>query len=489
MVYNNKQLKALFEDSPIAIYTCDTDGFITFFNKAAEKLWGRKPRINQDLWCGSWKIYNTDGTNMPLDTSPMAMAMQLGTPLDGKEIIIERPDRIQLSVLVYPKPIFDDNNVLIGGHNTLIDITNQKNSEANQAMLASIITSSNDAIISKNLQGEITSWNETATQMFGYTAEEVIGKSIKLLIPKDRHSEEDDILERISNDEWVRHYETERLTKAGKAIKISLTISPIKNQNGTIIGASKIARNITEEIAIRLKLKKYMKELELLNKHKDDFMNLASHELKTPLTSAKAYMQLLDRFIDKEHRGYEFVQRAVLSISRLEKLVNDLLDISKIKTGQLQYNMEALNFNEVIKNSVDSVKHLYKTHSIVVKNTADGILYGDRVRLEQVLNNFLSNAIKYSPNADRVVVESAREGDMLIVSVQDFGIGIPKDSIERIGERYFRVDSDSIEFPGLGVGLFLSMEILSRHKGKLEIESEVNKGSTFKFLLPIMNGN
>lgn len=489
MVYNDKRLMVLFEDSPIAVYTCDAEGYITFFNEAAAKLWGRRPQINQDLWCGSSKVYYPDGTAMPLKASPMAMALHSSKPLNGVEMIIERPDRTQHSVLVYPRPIFDADDVLIGGHNTVIDITSQKKSEANQAMLASIITSSDDAIISKNLQGIITSWNDTATQMFGYTPEEVIGKSIKLLIPEDRHSEEDDILYRISNDERVRHYETERLTKAGKLIKISLTISPIKNQNGTIIGASKIARNITEEIAIRLKLKKYMNELEALNKHKDDFMNLASHELKTPLTSAKAYLQLLDRFIEKDHRGYEFVKRAVVSISRLEKLVNDLLDISKIKTGQLQYNMEMLNFNEIIKNSMDSVKHLSNTHSIVLKNMTDVTLYGDRVRLEQVLNNFLSNAIKYSPNADRIEIEANREADMLVVSVKDFGIGIPQDSIDRLGERYYRVEDNSSEFPGLGVGLFVSAEILSRHNGKLMIESEVNKGSTFKFSLPIVKGS
>ena len=126
MVSIDKQLKVLFEDSPIAIYTCDAEGYITFFNDQAVKLWGRTPEINKDLWCGSWISYYPDGTVMPLDISPMAMALQFGKPLSGVEVIIERPDNSQSTLLVYPKPIFDNKGVLIGGHNTLIDITSKK---------------------------------------------------------------------------------------------------------------------------------------------------------------------------------------------------------------------------------------------------------------------------------------------------------------------------------------------------------------------------
>jgi len=479
------QPTSVFAHLPIAFYTCDAGGYITFFNDAAEELWGRKPKIGKEQWNGSWKIYYPDGTLMPLEICPMAMCLHLGETYTGVEIIIERPDHSIRNVLVYPKPILDINNNIIGAHNTLVDITKQKNEEAMQSMLANIITSSDDAIISKNLHGVITSWNESATRMFGYQPEEIIGKSVKLLIPKNRLNEEDEILATISKGEQVRHYETDRLTKDGRIIKISLTISPIKNRDGLIIGASKIARDISEQVASRKKIKKYTKELENLNQQKDEFMGLASHELKTPLTSAKAYIQLLSKALEVNPREEDLIKRALQSISRLENLINDLLDVSKIKAGKLPYNMELIHFDDIIRRSVRNVQMLSNTHTIIIKSTANVTLNGDKVRLEQVLNNLLTNAIKYSPDADKVEVESIQEGKNLIVSVKDYGIGIPNKYLEHIIERYYRIDNSTMRFPGLGVGLFISTEILKRHHAKLFIESEVGKGSTFNFIIPI----
>ncbi|HUH17953.1 PAS domain S-box protein [Albibacterium sp.] len=475
---------SLFSHLPIAFYTCDAEGYITFFNQAAVELWGRTPEIGVDMWCGSMKKYYPDGTSMPLEICPMAMCLHLGETYKDVEIIIERPDHSFRNVLVYPQPVFDVNNNIIGANNTLVDITKQKNDEAMQSMLANIITSSDDAIVSKTLQGIVTSWNESATKMFGYEPEEIIGKSIKLLIPKNRYNEEDEILASISRGEQVRHYETDRLRKDGKIIKISLTISPIKNREGVIIGASKIARDISEQIASRNKIKKYTKELEILNQQKDEFMGLASHELKTPLTSAKAYIQLLGKALDVSPREEDLLKRALQSISRLENLINDLLDVSKIKAGKLPYNMELIHFNDIIRRSVRNVQFLSSTHQIIVKDTADVLLLGDQVRLEQVVNNLLTNAIKYSPDADKVEVKSVKEGNNLIVSVKDYGIGIPAEFLERLIERYYRIDN-TMRFPGLGVGLFIATEILKRHQGKLFIESEVNQGSTFNFIIPI----
>jgi len=479
------QSASVFTHLPIAFYTCDADGYITFFNSAATELFGRAPKIGKDVWCGAKKTYYPDGSPMPLDICPMAMCLHLGETYTGVEIMIERTDCSIRNVLVYSKPFFDSNNKLIGAHNTLVDITKQRNEEAMQSMLANIITSSNDAIVSKTLQGVVTSWNEAATRMFGYKPEEIIGKSIKIIIPKSRYSEEDEILASISRGEQVCHYETDRLRKDGKIIKISLTISPIKNHEGKIIGASKIARDITEQIASRKKIKKYTKELEILNQQKDEFMGLASHELKTPLTSAKAYMQLLSKALDTNPREEDLLKRALQSISRLENLINDLLDVSKIKAGKLSYNMELVPFNDIIRRSVSNVQFLSSSHHIIMKDIADVTLLGDKIRLEQVLNNLLTNAIKYSPDADKVEIGSIREGNNLIVSVKDYGIGIPNEYLERLVERYYRVDN-TMRFPGLGVGLYIATEILKQHHGKLFIESEVNHGSTFNFIIPIV---
>lgn len=481
----SESLKSILLNTPIAFYTCDAEGHINFFNKAAEDLWGRTPVIGKELWCGSWKILYPDNTPMPLEICPMALTLQLGERFEGVEVKIQRPDLSYRTARVYPKPIFDEKNQVVGAHNTLIDISAERKVESTQALLANIIKYSDDAIMSKDLTGIITSCNEAATTMFGYLPEEIIGKSIKTLIPKNRHKEEDKILEQISRGEQVRHYETERIRKDGRLIAVSLTVSPIKNKNGVIIGASKIARDVSELVSARKKLKQYTKELESLNTYKDEFMSIASHELKTPLTSAKAYIQLLAKTVEHSHKGFELTQRSVHSITRLENLIDNLLDISKIQAGKLHCKMETVVFNDVLKNCQESIQPLSTKHRLFINNETDVSLTGDKLRLEQVINNLLSNAIKYSPNADRVDLTVKCELNNLIVSVQDYGIGVPHDKIEHLIERYYRVETTYMRFPGLGIGLHITTEILKQHHGKLLIESKEGEGSTFTFIIPI----
>lgn len=238
--------KYLLEMLPVAVYTCDKKGFISFYNKHAALLWGREPEIGKDLWCGSWKIYNSEGRYLPLDECPMAIVLKTGQIVNDYEIIIERPDGSKLYVMPHPQPLFDENGELEGALNMLVDVTHRKSEEEKAARLTAVVQSSVAAIISKTLDGIITSWNPSAERMFGYKSEEMVGKSITKLIPHDRLSEESDILERLGRGERIEHYETKRLTKYGKLIDISLAISPIRDEKGRIIGASKIARDITK---------------------------------------------------------------------------------------------------------------------------------------------------------------------------------------------------------------------------------------------------
>jgi PAS domain S-box-containing protein len=243
------------EGLPIAIYTCDRNGFIKSYNKSAVELWGREPEIGKDLWCGSWKIYDKDGKLIFLDTCPMAITLKENRAVYGEEIIIERPDGSRRRVTPYPQPIFDDEGSLIGAVNMLIDITDHKIIEAKVGNMVAIVTSSDDAIVGKTLEGIVTSWNEGARRIFGYTDEEMIGQSISKIIPPERANEELQILERIRMGERVNHFETERMTKDGTILDISLTISPVKDSKGNIIGASKIARNITAQKADERKIR------------------------------------------------------------------------------------------------------------------------------------------------------------------------------------------------------------------------------------------
>jgi PAS domain S-box-containing protein len=217
---------------------------------------------------------------------------------------------------------------------------------------------------------------------------------------------------------------------------------------------------------------------------KDEFLSIASHELKTPLTSIKAYNQLISRSknIDKLQG---FVAKSAEHIVRLEKLISDLLDVTKINAGKLNYTMQPFNFKHMLQESVESVQHTTMTHQIILESAADVEVTGDNFRLEQVMNNFLTNAIKYSPDANRVVVNGKVEGGNIVVSVQDFGIGIAEESLDKLFDRYYRVDNTAMRFEGLGLGLFISSEILKRHHGSFWIESKEGKGSTFYFRIPL----
>jgi PAS domain S-box-containing protein len=236
----------IVQSLPVAVYTTDAAGRITFYNDAAASLWGRRPRLGEDWWCGSWRLYWPDGTPMAHDECPMAVTLKTGNAVRGAEAIAERPDGTRYPFLPYPTPLRNDNGQLVGAVNMLVDITERKRNEEAAQSLAAIVESSDDAILSKDLTGVIRSWNAGAQRLFGYAADETVGKPVTMLIPADRHDEEPMILARIRRGERIEHYETVRQRKDGSFVDISLTVSPIRDPRGNIIGASKIARDVTE---------------------------------------------------------------------------------------------------------------------------------------------------------------------------------------------------------------------------------------------------
>ncbi|WP_082312544.1 MULTISPECIES: PAS domain S-box protein [unclassified Chelatococcus] len=231
---------------PAAIYMTDAEGRITFYNEAAADLWGCRPELGKSEFCGSWKLFWPDGTPLPHDECPMAMALKEKRPIRGMDAVAERPDGTRVPFLPYPTPLFDASGHLIGAVNVLVDITERLHAEEAARRLALIVESSDDAIISTDLDGIVTSWNGGAERLYGYTAAEAIGQPVMILIPEDRPDEEPSILERIRRGERVDHYETVRRCKDGRLVDVSLTVSPIHDGAGRIIGASKIARDITD---------------------------------------------------------------------------------------------------------------------------------------------------------------------------------------------------------------------------------------------------
>ncbi|MCI4592138.1 PAS domain S-box protein [Sphingobium sp. BYY-5] len=236
----------ILEALPEAVYTTDAKGCITFYNKAASAMWGIAPQIGMSEFCSSWKLYWPDGTPLPHDECPMATALRERKAIRGLDVVAERPDGTRVSFLAFPTPVFDAEGNLIGAVNMLVDLTEQLITDEAAQRFRAIVESSDDAILAKDLNGRIVNWNQGAERLFGYSAEEAIGKPVTMLIPMDRHNEELNILSRIRRGERIDHYETIRRRKDGSLIEISLSVSPIRSRDGRIIGASKIARDITE---------------------------------------------------------------------------------------------------------------------------------------------------------------------------------------------------------------------------------------------------
>ena len=242
---SERRFREMIDALPAAIYTTDAEGRLTHFNPAAVQLSGRTPELGTDQWCITWKLFWPDGTRMQHDECPMAVALKEGRVQDGVEAIAERPDGTRFWFIPYPRLLRDEEGRIVGGINMLLDITERKEAERASSLLAAIVDSSDDAIVSKTLDGVITSWNKGAERLFGYTAEEAIGQHITLIVPADRRHEEATIIERLRRGERIDHFEAVRRRKDGSLVDISLTISPVRSSAGRVIGASKVARDIT----------------------------------------------------------------------------------------------------------------------------------------------------------------------------------------------------------------------------------------------------
>jgi len=493
--------------------------------------------------------------------------------------------------------------------------------------------------------------------MHGYTESEAIGKHISLIIPANRINEETLIISKIRAGKNVEHFETWRNTKSGKIIPVSLTISPIKDSHGNIVGASKIARDITRYKNSEEKLQRYTENLELLsevgksvykslnideilqkvtdattkltgaafgaffynhedkhgesymlytlagapkqafekfgmprnteifhatfsgegivrsdditkdarygknsphngmpkghlpvvsylavpvisqsgnvlgglffghpepgkftreheqlvtgvinqaavaldnarfyeqvqtlNAKKDEFIGMASHELKTPITSLKGYLQIFEKAIPDNDKNKAFINKAVQQVNKLSGLISDLLDISEIETGKLPLDFTDFELKQLVKETIELIQYSSRSHHIEFNCSQDEIwLHADRQRIEQVVINLISNAIKYSPGTDRVIVTLSATRGKVRFAVKDFGMGINEDQYERIFSRFYRVDELAPHISGLGIGLYISKEIINRHNGVINVKSEYGKGSVFTFEIPLQS--
>lgn len=361
--------------------------------------------------------------------------------------------------------------------------------------LAALIDSAEDAIITKSLQGIITSWNRGAERLFGYRAAEVIGKPISILFPSDQSNEEPAILARLRRGERIEHYETVRIRKDGERINISLTVSPICKPDGTIIGVSKIARDITERKRAEARLRqalheeeKAKKEAERANQAKSIFLSRMSHELRTPLNAILGFGQILE-IENPDERQSESIEHILKAGRHLLGLINDVLDISRVDDGHVDLALEATNVGQVVQEALELVRPLAIEKNIRLVNevTGDnGHVLADHPRLQQVLLNLLCNAVKYNREDGQVTISAVEAANHhLRIQVVDTGPGIAPQDRGKLFLPFERLNAPKLGIEGTGLGLAISRSLVNAMGGRLEVDGAAGGGSAFYVELPI----
>ena len=376
------------------------------------------------------------------------------------------------------------------------DVTAKVRADAASAELAAIVQSSDDAIIGKNLQGIVTSWNAGAEKMFGYSAEEMVSRSITVLIPPDRKHEEADILGRISRGERLKNIETVRVTKSGRLIDLSLTISPIRDAAGRIVGVSKVARDITdrkradEELRqlneeLEKRIQERTAELEGTNRELEAFSYSVSHDLRAPLRHIEGYVELVVRHagetLNEKSRGH--LRTVSESVSEMGKLIDDLLDFCRM--GKVEMRQVSVSLDQLVGETIAGLERDLEGRNVVWKRGPLPAVQGDPSLIRQVLVNLLSNAVKYTRPRNPAEIEigcAGEEDNEVVIFVRDNGVGFDMKYAHKLFGVFQRLHHAD-EFEGTGVGLASVRRIITRHGGRIWAESILDHGSTFFFTL------
>ena len=503
----------------------DDAGVLISANQSAERLLGMTADQMKGLTSMSpdWGTIAENGQPLPGDLHAPMLALKTGLPQVNQILGIAKKDKAVVWLSVNAQPLIDkETKAITGVVSSFFDVTAAKENEAllkesfneqqalneelaasneEQAAVNEELTATNEELVviqesSRQLleqveasesrfrfmlnaipqqvwtaspDGALNYVNQVVCDDFGYSIEDIVGQGWQAFIHPDD-------LQNCLN-KWVRALET--CTEYVVEFRLKF-----KDGNYVWHLARAVPYAENREVSLWLGTNTNIDLQKMNEQRKDEFLSIASHELKTPLTSIKAYNQIVQKISDPE-KLKPFLKKSADHIARLERLISDLLDVTKINAGKMYYAREPINMRELITHSVESLQHTVSSHQIIVETVPEITYSGDQLRLEQVLHNFLSNAIKYSPKADKIVVNGKVDEDNIIVSVQDFGIGIARENIDRLFDRYYRVDNTAMRFEGLGLGLFISAEILRKHGGSFWIESEPGKGATFRVELPL----
>ena len=472
------RLAAIVESSDDGIISHDLEGTIETWNRAAARIFG----YGADEILG--RPVDRLFPSIPKTSEPQVLArLRTGESIPHIHTTALTKTGGTVPVSLSISPVLTPEGDMIGIARIVRDLTLQQKAERESFRLAAIVNSSEDAIISKDLSGIVQTWNAAAERMFGYTAEEMIGQSITKIIPADRLGEEATVLSRVRAGLPVEHFETIRQRKDGSFIDISLSVSPIRTGSGTIIGASKIARDISMQ-------RQLAREAEEANRVKDEFLATLSHELRTPLNAVLGYTRMLRSGklgAERQERTIDIIER---NAAVLHQLVSDVLDVSGIVTGKMRVNPVVCDLSTVVNAACDSVRLTSEAKGVPVAirvPSAPVLVRCDSDRMQQVFWNLLTNAVKFTPRGGEVSVEVDCADRSTTVTVRDTGVGIAREALPHVFQQFWQGDSvNSRQTSGLGLGLALARHFVELHGGTITAFSEgPDTGATFTVTLPL----
>ena len=484
-------LKAIVESSDDAVISKDLHSTVTSWNKSAERMFGYS--AEEMLGHSSTILIPPERLH---EEDDFLRKVRAGERIDHFETVRRRKDGTLIDVAVSVSPVLSASGQIVGASQVARDISETKRATAADVLLAAIVNSSDDAIISKTLDGTITSWNAGAERIFGYTAQEIIGQSIFKLIPEGRKDEEPKIIERLKKGERVDHFETIRIRKNGETFPVSLTISPVRSRSGNIVGASKIARDISELRAIARERDVLLESertarahAEHANRMKDEFLATVSHELRTPLNAIVGWTDVLADGGENQEEVIQGIDIIRKNARMQAQLIEDLLDLGRITSGKMVLNVEPANLRAIVAEAIASVQHAADAKRISIKSHFEdvrSVVMADSKRLQQVVWNLLTNAIKFTDNGGLVTISTTQLGSNLTLAIADNGRGISPQFLPFLFERFHQADATTTrQHGGLGIGLALVKEMVELHGGTVRAESRgKGQGATFVVTLP-----
>jgi PAS domain S-box-containing protein len=484
----DRELSDFLENALEGLLKVGPDGTVFWINAAGLDL----------LACGEAQCIGRSIADFHLDPQDARESLRrllAGETLRDQPTVLRRSDGAIRHVRVAANAHWDAGK-LIHSRWFVRDVTHERLAESARAHLAAIVESSDDAIVSKTLEGVIRSWNRAAERLFGYTADEAVGQPITLIIPPERVQEERQILAQLRGGERIDHFETVRVAKSGRRIDVALTISPIRDASGAVIGASKIARDISERKAAEQvqqrtigELKRAEEALREGDRRKDEFLAVLAHELRNPLAPIRYAVAMARRQGRSEAERLQAQGIIERQVEHMGRLLDDLLDVSRITRGTLILRRSPVDLDTIVAAAQESARPLIEArrHTLAVRLPAEPIrLVVDPVRIAQVLANLLINAAKYTDSGGRIELEARSDGEDVLLTVRDNGIGISAQMMPRVFTLFAQA-SPALERSegGLGIGLALVRGLVELHGGAVSAHSAgADQGSAFVVRLP-----